>query len=142
MANKSLIEKLLKRQEEETKVEVELKGLADTPFYVKLDKALYKELQKEALQTKGEGEGDKEVSQIVYNERVDALVIARSLYDHNEKPVFTGELYEALGTWDAVEAVKKVITYAEELTIHAAAKECLGFIRLDKVKKENDELKN
>lgn len=140
MANKSLIEKLLKRQEEDTKVEVELKGLADMPFYVKLDKALYKELQKEALQTKGEG--NKEVSQIVYNERVDALVIARSLHDHNENPVFTGELYEALGTWDAVEAVKKVITYAEELTIHAAAKECLGFIRLDKIQKENDELKN
>ncbi len=104
MANKSLIEKLLKRQEEETKVEVELKGLADTPFYVKLNKELYKELEEEAEQS----QGDKEVSRKVFVERLDALVVVRSLYDHNEEPVFTGELYEALGTWDAVEVVKKV----------------------------------
>ncbi|KOP29482.1 hypothetical protein ADM98_11445 [Exiguobacterium sp. BMC-KP] len=138
MANQSLIEKLLKRQEEEVKVEVELKGLADTPFYVKLDKALYKELEKEASQTQGE----KELPHSVYVERLDALVVVRSLHDHNENPVFTGELYEALGTWDATEIVKKVVTLAEELVIHQAAKECLGFIRLDKVKKENDALKN
>ena len=138
MANKSLIEKLLKRQEEETKVEVELKGLADTPFYVKLDKELYKELEEEAEQT----QGDKEVPKKVFAERLNALVVVRSLYDHNEEPVFTGELYEALGTWDAVEIVKKVVTLAEEQAIHSAAKECLGFVRLDKIQKENDELKN
>ncbi|KTR27900.1 hypothetical protein RSA11_04345 [Exiguobacterium indicum] len=138
MANKSLIEKLLKRQEEETKVEVELKGLADTPFYVKINKELYKELEVEA----GQSQGEKEVPEKVFLERLNALVIVRSLHDHNEEPVFTGELYEALGTWDAVEVVKKVVTLAEEQVIHIAAKECLGFVRLDKVQKENDELKN
>ena len=138
MANKSLIEKLLKRQEEETKVEVELKGLADTPFYVKLNKELYKELEVEA----GQSQGGKEVPEKVFLEHLNALVVVRSLYDHNEEPVFTGELYEALGTWDAVEVVKKVVTLAEEQVIYIAAKECLGFVRLDKVQKENDELKN
>jgi len=138
MANKSLIEKLLKRQEEETKVEVELKGLADTPFFIKIDKVLYKELEEEAEQK----QNDKEVTRKVFLERLDALTIVRSLHDHNEEPVFTGELYEALGTWDPVVAVKQVITYAEELVIHSAIKECLGFIRIDKVEKENDELKN
>lgn len=138
MANQRLIDKLLKRQEEETKIEVDLKGLADTPFFVKLSKEQYKELQKEA----SEGKDGKEVPYSVYLEKLDALVVARSLHDHNEDPVFTGELYEALGTWEAVDAVKKVITYAEEVTIHAAAKECLGYIRLDQLKKENDELKN
>lgn len=138
MANQRLIDKLLKRQEEETKIEVDLKGLADTPFIVKLDKETYKELQKEASESKNE----KEVPFPIYAEKLDALVVARSLYDHNEDPVFTGELYEALGTWDAVEAVKKVITFAEEIAIHAAAKECLGYVSSDKLKKENDELKN
>ncbi|MGX8177429.1 hypothetical protein ACWS7L_08035 [Exiguobacterium artemiae] len=138
MANQRLIDKLLKRQEEETKIEVDLKGLADTPFIVKLDKETYKELQKEASESKNE----KEVPFPIYAEKLDALVVARSLHDHNEDPVFTGELYEALGTWDAVEAVKKVITFAEELAIHAAAKECLGYVSSDKLKKENDELKN
>ncbi|WP_393965820.1 hypothetical protein [Exiguobacterium sp. S22-S28] len=138
MANQRLIDKLLKRQEEETKIEVDLKGLADTPFIVKLDKETYKELQKEASESKNE----KEVPFLIYAEKLDALVVARSLHDHNEDPVFTGELYEALGTWDAVEAVKKVITFAEEQAIHAAAKECLGYVSSDKLKKENDELKN
>lgn len=138
MANQRLIDKLLKRQEEETKIEVDLKGLADTPFIVKLDKETYKELQKEASESKNE----KEVPFPIYAEKLDALVVARSLHDHNEDPVFTGELYEALGTWDAVEAVKKVITFAEEIAIHAAAKECLGYVSSDKLKKENDELKN
>ena len=138
MANQRLIDKLLKRQEEETKIEVDLKGLADTPFFVKLSKEQYKELQKEA----SEGKDGKEVPYATYLEKLDALVVARSLFDHNEEPVFTGELYEALGTWEAVDAVKKIINYAEEVAIHAAAKECLGYIRLDKLKKENDELKN
>lgn len=138
MANQRLIDKLLKRQEEETKIEVDLKGLADTPFIVKLDKETYKELQKEASESKN----GKEVPFPIYAEKLDALVVARSLHDHNEDPVFTGELYEALGTWDAVEAVKKVITFAEEIAIHAAAKECLGYVSSDKLKKENDELKN
>ena len=56
MANQRLIDKLLKRQEEETKIEVDLKGLADTPFIVKLDKETYKELQKEASESKNEKE--------------------------------------------------------------------------------------
>ena len=141
MANQALIAKLLKRKEEETKIEVELKGLADTPFYVKLTSEQYKQIEEEAERSKDK----KPVAEKVVAERIDALCIVRSLYDHNEELVFNGELYEALDldtSFDAVEAVKQVITFAEELIIHAAVKECLGFVRLDKVKKEDAELKN
>lgn len=141
MANQALIAKLLKRKEEETKIEVELKGLADTPFYVKLTSEQYKQIEEEAERSKDK----KPVAKKVVGERIDALCIVRSLYDHNEELVFNGELYEALDldtSFDAVEAVKQVITFAEELIIHAAVKECLGFVRLDKVKKEDAELKN
>lgn len=139
MANQRLIDKLLKRQEEETKIEVELLGLADEPFFVKLSKAEYKEIEKEAALTE---DGTKEVSKQEYKERLDAICIARSLYDHNEEPVFTGELYDALGTWEATEAVKKVITLAEERVIRMAVLECMGYVDESKLKKENDELKN
>lgn len=141
MANQALIAKLLKRKEEETKIEVELKGLADTPFYVKLTSEQYKQIEEEAERSKDK----KPVARKVVAERIDALCIVRSLYDHNEELVFNGELYEALDldtSFDAVEAVKQVITFAEEMIIHAAVKECLGFIRLDKIQKEDAELKN
>jgi len=139
MANQRLIDKLLKRQEEETKIEVDLIGLADEPFFVKLSKAEYKEIEKEAALSE---DGSKEVSKQEYKERLDAICIARSLYDHNEEPVFTGELYDALGTWEATEAVKKVITLAEERAIRMAVLECMGYVDESKLKKENDELKN
>ncbi|WP_290756258.1 MULTISPECIES: hypothetical protein [unclassified Exiguobacterium] len=145
MANQALIAKLLKRSEEETKIEVELKGLADTPFYVKLSKEQYKDIREEAarpIMRKGE---EVKVSDKVFSERLDALVVARSLHDHNEEIVFNGDLYEALGletTFDAITAVKQVITFAEEQAIQEAVMECLGFIPKEKVKKEDDELKN
>lgn len=145
MANQALIAKLLKRSEEETKIEVELKGLADTPFYVKLSKEEYKDLIEEASRPVTRQGKEVPVSDKVFDERLDALVVARSLYDHNEEKVFAGDLYEALGletTFDAVAAVKQVITYAEEKAIQAAALECLGFIPQKKRDKEDAELKN
>ena len=145
MANQALIAKLLKRKEEETKIEVELKGLADTPFYVKLTSEQYKQIKEEAARPIKRGDKEIPVSEKVMSDRIDALTVARSLHDHNEELVFNGELYEALEldtTFDAVEAVKQVITYAEEQMIQVAAMECLGFIRKDKVEKENEELKN
>lgn len=145
MANQSLIEKLLKRKEEETKIEVELKGLADTPFFVKLTSEQYKQIKEEAAHPIKRGDKEIPVSEKVMSDRIDALTVARSLYDHNEELVFNGELYEALEldtTFDAVEAVKQVINYAEEQMIQVAAMECLGFIRVDKVQKEDEELKN
>lgn len=137
MANQRLLDKLLKRQEEEMKVEVELFGLADTPFFVKLSKEQYKEIEKEA-----KTDGKREFTGDAYDDRLDALCISRSLHDHNEEPVFSGELYDALGTWDPVEAMGKVITLAEERVIRAAVFECLGYVDQKKVKEENDELKN
>lgn len=145
MANQPLIEKLLKRKEEETKVEVELKGLADTPFFVKLTSEKYKQIKEEAARPTKRGDKEIPVSEKVFSDRIDALTVARSLYDHNEELVFNGELYEALDldtTFDAVEAVKQVINYAEEKIIQAAAMECLGFIPKEKVKQEDEELKN
>lgn len=139
MANQRLIDTLLKRQEEETKIEVDLLGLADTPFYVKLSKGQYKAIEKEAEFEDG---GETKASPQVYKQRVDALCVARSLHDHNEEPVFGGELYEALGTWDAVEAVGNVLNLAEERLIQAAILECMGYVDRDKITKENDELKN
>lgn len=145
MANQTLLEKLLKRKEEETKIEVELKGLADTPFFVKLSKEQYKDILDEAARPVKKGGKEVPVSEKVRSDRIDALVVARSLHDHNEDAVFGGELYQALGlatTFDAVEAVKQVITFAEEKAIQAAAMECLGFIPKEKVQKEDEELKN
>lgn len=145
MANQTLLEKLLKRKEEETKIEVELKGLADTPFFVKLSKEQYKDILDEAVRPVKKGGQEVPVSEKVRSDRIDALVVARSLHDHNEEAVFNGELYQALDlatTFDAVEAVKQVITFAEEKIIQAAAMECLGFIPKEKVQKEDEELKN
>lgn len=145
MANQSLIEKLLKRKEEETKIEVELKGLADTPFFVKLSSEKYKDILDEAARPVKRGGQDVPVSEKVRSDRIDALVVVKSLHDHNEELVFNGELYEALDldtTFDPVEAVKQVITFAEEKVIQAAAMECLGFIPKEKMKQEDEELKN
>lgn len=141
MANQALIAKLLKRKEEETKIEVDLKGLADTPFYVKLTSEQYKQIEEEAARSKDK----KPVAKKLLAERIDALCIVRSLHDHNEELVFNGELYEALDldtSFDAVEAVKQVITYAEEVVIQNAVMECLGFIRKEQIEKEDAELKN
>ena len=145
MANQALIAKLLKRKEEETKIEVELKGLADTPFYVKLTSEQYKQIEEEAGRPLKRGGKEVPVSKKVKLERIDALCVARSLYDHNEEIVFSGDLYEALGletSFDAVEAVKQVITYAEEAMIQKAVMECLGFIPKEQLQKEDTELKN
>ncbi|WP_214854997.1 hypothetical protein [Exiguobacterium sp. s130] len=145
MANQALIAKLLKRKEEETKIEVELKGLADTPFYVKLNSEKYKDLLEEASRPIKRGDKEIPVSAKVRSDRIDALVVVRSLHDHNEELVFNGELYEALDldtTFDPVEAVKQVITYAEEKAIQTAAMECLGFISKQKLEQEDEELKN
>ncbi|WP_026831466.1 hypothetical protein [Exiguobacterium antarcticum] len=145
MANQSLIEKLLKRKEEEMKIEVDLKGLADTPFFVKISSEKYKEILDEASRPVKHGDKELPVSEKLRSDRIDALVVVKSLHDHNEELVFNGELYEALEldtTFDAVEAVKQVITFAEEKVIQAAAMECLGFIPKEKVKKEDKELKN
>lgn len=145
MANQTLLEKLLKRKEEETKIEVELKGLADTPFFVKLTSEQYKDILDEASRPVKRSGKEVPVSEKVRSNRIDALLVARSLHDHNEEVVFNGELYEALGlatTFDAVEAVKQVITFAEEKVIQAAAMECLGWIPEDKLEKEDEDLKN
>jgi len=145
MTNQTLLEKLLKRQEEETKIEVELKGLADTPFFVKLTSEQYKDIIKEAERPAKRNGKEVPVSDAVRSERIDALCIVRSLHDHNENPVFNGDLYEALGlgtTFDAVEAVKRTIKFAEERVIEAAIMECLGYIPRSKLEQEDDELKN
>lgn len=138
--NQKLIDRLLKRGEEDKKIEIELEGLADTPFYVKLTKEEFKEAQREAK----EGLDQSIVAnEEVYRDRLDALVVAASLYDHNEEKVFTGALYEALDIgFDPVQAVNLYINYAEERVINAAALECIGFIPVDKAKKVSEAAKN
>lgn len=140
MANQKLIERLLKRGEEDKKIEIELEGLADTPFYVKLTKDEFKQLKREAY----EGvDADNEAQKEMAGDRLDALVVAACLHDHNEEKVFTGELYDALGIgFDPVKAVGMYINYAEERIINAAALECIGFIPVDKIKKVSKSAKN
>ncbi len=109
------------------------KGLADTPFYVKLTKDEFKEAQREAKEGLDQSIAANEE---VYRDRLDALVVAASLYDHNEEKVFTGELYDALGIgFEPIKAVGMYINYAEERVINAAALECVGFIPSDKARR-------
>ena len=110
--NQKLIDRLLKRGEEDKKIEIELEGLADTPFFVKLTKEEFKQLKREAY----EGvDPDNEAQKEMASDRLDALIVAASLHDHNEEKVFTGALYEALNIgFEPVKAVNLYINYAEE----------------------------
>lgn len=138
--NQKLIDRLLKRSEEDKKIEIGLEGLADTPFYVKLTKEEFKQAKKEAK----EGlDPENPAHEDIYRNRLDALIVAASLYDHNEEKVFSGALYEALDIdFDPIKAVGKFIEYAEEQVINAAALECIGFISKEKAQKDNEAAKN
>lgn len=138
--NQKLIDRLLKRGEEDKKIEIELEGLADTPFFVKLSKEEFKQIKRDAYE--GLDPSNKAHDEIASN-RLDALVVAASLHDHNEEKVFSGALYEALDIgFDPVQAVNLYINYAEERIINAAALECIGFIPKEKAQKDNEAAKN